>query len=265
MKGSWDFFTPLNAENYGSVRMVNYAGGTNPDQTLSLSVPKGKKNVSLMLFFHGGGMTGGQREFPAGIYNGEFAVAESRYRLSPAAPAPAQIEDAAQAIAWCLAHAEEYGIDPRKIFIGGMSAGAYLAAISVMNPVFLNKYGFHYKDVAGLALISGQMTTHFRVKADLGRNNGPYCPLIDEYAPLNFLAPDLPPILMITGGSGFDMPARPEENAFMAASLQAVGHPFVRCYALPEHSHVGSLESCDFLLMKFLHEVLDNKCQVKNK
>ncbi|MBO4633083.1 MAG: hypothetical protein J5858_14285, partial [Lentisphaeria bacterium] len=148
---------------------------------------------------------------------------------------------------------------------GGMSAGAYLAAISVMNPVFLNKYGFHYKDVAGLALISGQMTTHFRVKADLGRNNGPYCPLIDEYAPLNFLAPDLPPILMITGGSGFDMPARPEENAFMAASLQAVGHPFVRCYALPEHSHVGSLESCDFLLMKFLHEVLDNKCQVKNK
>ena len=257
MQGLWDSFAPPDAEKYDSVRQVDYAGRSDPDQTLYLSVPKGKKAVPLILFFHGGGMTGGQREFPAGIYHGEFAVAESRYRLSPAAPAPAQIEDAAQAIAWCFVHAEEYGIDRRKIFVGGMSAGAYLAAIAVMNPVFLKKYGLHYREVAGLALISGQMTTHFRIKADLGRGSEPYRPLIDEYAPLNFPAPDLPPILMITGGSGFDIPARPEENAFMAATLRAVGHPFVRCYALPEHSHVGTLESCDFLLMQFLRDVLE--------
>ena len=254
----WDSFAPLNAAKFDSFYPVPYSGETkiDPKQTLYLSVPKGKKGVPLIVFFHGGGMTGDGREFPDSIYCGEFAVVEPRYRTSPAAPAPAQIVDAAQVIAWCFAHAEEYGIDRKKIFIGGMSAGAYLAALAVMDPSWLKKYGLHYKDIAGLVLISGQMTTHFRVKADLGRDNGMYCPLIDEYAPLNFLAPDLPPILMVTGGSGFDIPGRPEENAFMAASLRAVGHPFVRCYSLPGHTHMGTLESCDFLVMEFLHEVL---------
>ena len=257
MIAPWDSFSPLNAEQYDAFRQVGYAGSSDPNQTLYLSVPKGKKGVPLILFFHGGGMVQSHREFPEKIYNGEFAVAEPRYRLSTAVPAPAQIEDAAQAIAWCFEHAEECGIDRRKVFVGGMSAGAYLAAISVMNPDFLKKYGLHYRDIAGLALISGQMTTHFQVKADLGRHNGPYRPLVDEYAPLNFLAPDLPPILMVTGESGFDIPARPEENAYAAACLRAIGHPFIRYCALPGHTHAGALESCDFLLMKFLHDVLE--------
>ena len=257
MKSSWADFTPVNGEKYEPVRHLPYAGSADPDQTLYLSIPKGKRNVPLLIFFHGGGMTAGAREVPDGIFDGELAVAEPRYRLSPAACAPAQIEDAAQAVAWCFEHADEYSIDRRRIFVGGMSAGAYLAAVAVMNPVFLKKYGLHYRQVAGLALISGQMTTHFRIKADLGRNNGRFEPLIDEYAPLGNLAVDLPPILMVTGGSGCDMPARPEENAFMAATLKAMGHPAVYCYSLPGHTHAGALESCDFLLMKFLHEVME--------
>ena len=100
------------------------------------------------------------------------------------------------------------------------------------------------------------MSTHFRVKADLGRDNGPYNPLIDEYAPLAHLSADLPPILLVTGESGLDMPGRPEENAFTAASLRAIGHPFVRYYSLAGHTHTASMDSCDFLLMTFLHDVL---------
>ncbi len=257
MKSSWDAFVPVNGEKYEPVRQFPFAESSDPDQTLYLSVPKGKRNVPLLIFFHGGGMTGGAREVPDMVFDGEFAIAEPRYRLSPAAPAPAQIEDAAQAIAWCFAHADEFSIDRRRLFVGGMSAGGYLAAISVMNHAWLKKYGLRYHDIAGLVLISGQMTTHFRIKADLGRDSGPYNPLIDEYAPLNFLAPDLPPILMVTGDSAFDIPARPEENAFMAASLKAIGHPFVRCYSLPGHTHGGTLESCGFLVMNFLYQVLE--------
>lgn len=259
MKSSWDAFAPVNGEKYEPVRQIAYAESRDPDQTFYLSLPKGKRNVPLLIFFHGGGMTAGGREVPDKVFDGEFAVAEPRYRLSPAALAPAQIEDAARCIAWCFAHAAEYAVDPHRIFIGGMSAGAYLAAIAVMNPVFLKPYGLHYRQVAGLALISGQMTTHFRVKADLGRDNGPCNPLVDEYAPLGNLASDLPPVLMVTGDSRCDMPARPEENAFMAASLRAIGHPFVRCYSLPDHTHLGALEGCDFLLMKFLHEVMEHR------
>jgi acetyl esterase/lipase len=166
------------------------------------------------------------------------------------------MEDAARAIAWCFEHADEYGFDRSKIFIGGMSAGAYLAAITVMNPAFLAPYNLSYKDFAGLLLISGQMTTHFRVKADLGRNNGPYNPLVDEYAPFSFLSTDLPPMLLVSGDPALDIPARPEENAFFAASLKAMGHPFVRCFSLQGHGHVPAFHSCNHLVTLFLKDVL---------
>ena len=253
---AWQDFAPLNPEQYDSFRQFDYAGNSNQDQTLYLSVPKGKTNVPLLIFFHGGGMTNDPREIPDKVYDGNFAVAEVRYRLVGNAHVTAPIEDAALAIAWCFAHAQECSIDRNRIFVGGMSAGAYLAAIAVMNPDFLKKYGLHYRDIAGLALISGQMTTHFRIKADFGRDNGQYNPLFDEYAPLSYLAADLPPILLVTGESGLDIPVRPEENAFAAASLRAMQHPFIRYYSLAGHPHTAAMDSCDFLLMKFLNDVL---------
>ena len=260
MRSSWNDFTVPHQKSYQHFQIHSYADASDPDQTLYLTLPqKGTSHIPLAIFFHGGGMTGGERECPNALYNGTFAVAEPRYRLSPAAKAPAQIEDAARAIAWCFEHAEQFGFDRSRIFVGGMSAGAYLAAIAVMNPKFLAPYGLHYKNIAGLLLISGQMTTHFHIKADLGHDNGTYNPLVDEYAPLGNLSADLPPILMVTGESGLDMPARPEENAFMAASLKAIGHRFVRCYHLQGHHHGAALESCDFLVTSFLNEVSAKK------
>ena len=134
MRSSWRDFTVPNKECYQPFRIHPYADGSDGDRTLYLTVPKDRKDVPLVIFFHGGGMTGGERECPTQIYNGEYAVAEPRYRLSPAAKAPAQIEDAARAVAWCFEHAEGYGIDRNRIFVGGMSAGAFLAALVGMIP-----------------------------------------------------------------------------------------------------------------------------------
>ncbi|MBE6384553.1 MAG: alpha/beta hydrolase [Lentisphaerae bacterium] len=257
MKCPWDKFALPDTELFEPFQIINYGKENDPFQTLYLTLPKGKKNLPLVIFFHGGGMTGGGRECPDALFSGEYAVVEPRYRISPAVTAPAHMEDAAAAIAWCFEHAQEYGFDTSRVFVGGMSAGAYLAAITVMNPAFLAPYNLSYKSFAGLVLISGQMTTHFRVKADLGKNNGPYNPLVDEYAPFSFLSVDLPPILLVTGEPGLDMPARPEENAFFAASLKAMGHPFVRCFSLQGHGHVPAFYSCNHLVTLFLNDVLN--------
>ena len=256
MKCPWDQFALPDEKLFSPFSIINYAGSDDPYQTLYLTMPKEKKCRPLIIFFHGGGMTGGGRECPDALFSGEYAVVEPRYRISPAVTAPAHMEDAARAIAWCFEHADEYGFDRSKIFVGGMSAGAYLAAITVMNPAFLVPYNLSYKDFAGLLLISGQMTTHFRVKADLGRNNGPYNPLVDEYAPFSFLSTDLPPMLLVSGDPALDIPARPEENAFFAASLKAMGHPFVRCFSLQGHGHVPAFYSCNHLVTLFLKDVL---------
>ncbi len=254
MRSTWEDFTVPGQEKYEKTQIISY--GTDGQQTMHLTLPKNKSKTPLVIFFHGGGMTVDSRELPTQVYNGENAVLEPRYRISPEHKAPAQIEDAAGVIAWSFRHADEYGIDREKIFVGGMSAGAYLAAIAVMNPAFLAPYGLHYRDIAGLLLISGQMSTHFQIKADLGRDNGRYNPLFDEYAPLCHLAPDLPPILMVTGEPGHDIPARPEENAFAAASLKAMGHEKVYCYSLAGHHHGAALDSCDFLVTNFMRKIL---------
>ena len=151
------------------------------------------------------------------------------------------------------------GFDKSKIFVGGMSAGAYLAAITVMNPKFLSAYGLHYKNIAGLVILSGQMTKHFKIKEEMGDTRGQFVPNFDEYAPMANLAADLPPMLLVTGQSGLDMPARPEENSFVAASLKSMGHPFVRCFNLQGHHHGMVLEGSNELIRQFLPAVLRNK------
>ena len=85
-----------------------------------------------LVFFHGGGFVLGDLDGHDSFYRrladaaGIRLVAAS-YRLAPEAPFPAQLDDAIAAARWVVAHAAELGIDPRRLALGGDSAGGYLA------------------------------------------------------------------------------------------------------------------------------------------
>lgn len=64
-----------------------------------------------------------RRALDAGV-----AVAAVDYALAPEYPYPAALEQAHAALEWLFASAEELGIDPRRIGVAGISAGANLAA-----------------------------------------------------------------------------------------------------------------------------------------
>ena len=58
-----------------------------------------------------------------------YAMASLNYRLAPAAIWPAQIRDCKAAIRWLKAHPHQYGYNPNRIAVMGVSVGGHLAAI----------------------------------------------------------------------------------------------------------------------------------------
>lgn len=65
-----------------------------------------------------------------------YIAASVEYRLSNSAHSPAQIEDVKKAIRFLRAHADEYGIDPDRVAVGGESAGGNLASmVGVTNDI----------------------------------------------------------------------------------------------------------------------------------
>jgi acetyl esterase/lipase/ketosteroid isomerase-like protein len=91
-------------------------------------------NRPAILFIHGGGWTEGTRErgLPSLIHFVQkgYVAASIEYRLSGEAIFPAQIDDVRAAIEYIRAHANELGIDPRRVAVWGQSAGGHLAALA---------------------------------------------------------------------------------------------------------------------------------------
>jgi acetyl esterase/lipase len=93
----------------------------------------------LLLFFHGGGWVIGSLETHDTVCralakrSGQRVLAVD-YRLAPEHPFPAPAEDALAAFGWARAHAQELGVDPERIAVGGDSAGGNLAAVVAQAP-----------------------------------------------------------------------------------------------------------------------------------
>ena len=88
---------------------------------LDLYLPKGKRDVPVMMFVHGGGFTVGikdQYAFVGQVFaaNG-IATAVISYRLSPKTSYPGHVQDVARAFVWLRAHVAEYGGKADKIFV----------------------------------------------------------------------------------------------------------------------------------------------------
>jgi dienelactone hydrolase len=212
---------------------------------LDIAIPAEGKGFATFVWFYGGGLKNGNKDMPnehatdiaMSFARGGVATVTPNYRLSPKAKYPAYVNDAAAAFAWTVKHIAEYGGDPHKVFIGGHSAGGYLALLVGFDPERLKPHGLTLGSIAGIAQVSGQVLTHYTVREERGQAK--YGLTADEAAPCFYIKKALPPVLTIYAQN--DMITRGEENQFFVATLKAAGH--TESYSLRvenrDHGSVG--------------------------
>ena len=195
---------------------------------LDLTLPADAKGFPTYVWFYGGALKNGGKdldseycaEIRASLARAGVAVVTPDYRLSPKVKYPAYVDDAAAAFAWTVKHIAAHGGDPRKVFIGGHSAGGYLALLVGMDAERLKPHGLTLGSVAGIAQVSGQVFNHYTVRDERGQAR--YGITSDEAAPAFHIRKSLPPILTIYAQN--DMLSRAEENMFFVTTLKAAGH-----------------------------------------
>lgn len=221
---------------------------------LDIYYPKDKKNFATIIWFHGGGITGGSKELPKPLLEKGYAVVGVGYRLSPKVNAPAYIEDAAAAIAWTFKHISKYGGNTKLIFVSGHSAGGYLGMMVGLDKKYLNKYGIDANSIAGLIPFSGQAITHFTIRKENSIKETQ--PIIDEYAPLYHVRSDAPPLVLITWDKEMELLGRYEENAYLSRMMKLTGHKKTKLYELEGFDHGGMAEPAFPLLLKEISGII---------
>lgn len=108
--------------------------GPHERNVFDLWLPEGaapKTRIPVFVYFHGGGFVAGDKNLfdPSGYLRLGYAVVAANYRFVNGKDilTPVPMQDCARAIQFLRHRAEDFGIDPRKIALGGGSAGAVIA------------------------------------------------------------------------------------------------------------------------------------------
>lgn len=207
---------------------------------LHVYTPIDEGPTACILHFHGGGFVMGaavNQEVQHRVLAEKLrcAIVSVDYRLAPETAYPGALDDGYAALAWIDQHAEELGIDRRRVGVMGESAGGGLAAAVALLARDRGEYPLafqhlHYPmldDRTGLAAAPGE-TRHFVWGAESNRfgwgallGHEPGGADVSPYAAparaTDFAA--LPPTFLMTGELDLFL----EEDMLYASRLLAAG------------------------------------------
>ena len=203
----------------------------------------------LVVFVHGGGWWAANQRaasaflnFPAVLANlaqRGYVVASIEYRLSGEAPFPAQLLDLQEAVRFLRANATRFGINPARVVLWGLSAGAQLAALDAVTcgtpsgdasdkatggesscvQGFVGWFGPYDLDAY---VREAKSDTSVRALLHCGAEDCPASALA-RASPIRFVDGKDPPALLIHGTE--DRQVLPTQSEAFAGRLRAAGVP----------------------------------------
>ncbi|MBQ6166678.1 MAG: alpha/beta hydrolase [Muribaculaceae bacterium] len=246
------------AQTYRQVNDISYTQKTDSYslQRLKLDVyhPADGTGHPVVVWFHGGGLEGGNKEIPQSLKEKSIVVVGVNYRLLPQVTVKEILDDAAEAVAWVFGHIANYGGDTRKIVVTGHSAGGYISMMLCLDKSWLGNYGIDADSVMMYVPFSGQAITHYNVRKMQGIP--PLQATIDEYAPLYWVRGDCPPLVLICGDRELELFGRYDENQYLARMMKLAGHQYTYLYELDGHGHVGMVGPGFHILETHLRQML---------
>lgn len=140
---------------------IPYVENGHKRHVLDIYTPEKKTDQKLpvMFWIHGGGWQVGDKSDvalkPKVLTERGFVVVSTNYRLLPEVTMDVLTGDVAKSFGWVHRNIAKYGGDPQRIFVGGHSAGAQLAALICTDDRYLKKEGVSFDVLRGCVPVDG--------------------------------------------------------------------------------------------------------------
>jgi len=140
---------------------VPYVENGHQRQVLDIYTPERVVEGSLpvMFWIHGGGWQTGDKSDvalkPRVLTERGFVFVSTNYCLLPDVKMDVLIRDVAKSLGWVHRNIATYGGDPKRVFVGGHSAGAQLAALICIDDRYLKEEGVSFDVLEGCVPVDG--------------------------------------------------------------------------------------------------------------
>jgi arylformamidase len=140
---------------------IPYVENGHERHVLDIYTPEdpGAKSLPVMFWIHGGGWQVGDKSDvalkPKVLTERGFVFVSTNYRLLPKVKMEELTGDVARSLGWVHKNIAKYGGDPERIFVGGHSAGAQLAALICTDDRYLKKEGVPFDVLKGCVPVDG--------------------------------------------------------------------------------------------------------------
>lgn len=140
-------------------RDIRYLDDGHARHVLDIYAPEKAKNLPVVFWIHGGGWQAGDKSDvetkPKWFLEHGFVFVSTNYRLLPEVDMGTLIRDCAKSFGWVQKHIAEHGGDPKRVLVGGHSAGAQLAAILCTDDRYLKDVGASFSSLIGCVPVDG--------------------------------------------------------------------------------------------------------------